>query len=223
MAYDWRREQEEANRRHARDAEIAAQQAAHNRKLQENSKKAMDFWANKMGKELEDENRRVIEQKRSQSSSGWGTGTGWGTGSVGVESSPIASRPYAGPERSKEGIVESILDLALEIAESIPPLKWLIVTGKSLFALPGKYYARLAAAGAAIGLVYGIWLGNPRVIPLTIFFGAVAGGLLLGIIGGLLYALAILTALTLLLAAIAAAIGVIYLLVRVINYIRGTS
>jgi hypothetical protein len=72
MPYDWRREQEQANQRRARDAQIAAQQAAHNRKLQENSKKGMDFWTNKMGKELEEENRRVVEQKRLQSSSGWG-------------------------------------------------------------------------------------------------------------------------------------------------------
>jgi hypothetical protein len=170
-----------------------------------------------MGKELEEENRRVVEQKTSAKL------VRLGTGSAGVGSLPAVSQPYAAPERPKEGIVESILDLALGIAESIPPLKWLIVTGKSLFDLPGKYYARLAALGAAIGLIYGIWLGNPRLIPLTTFFGAVAGGLLLGIIGGLLYALAILSALTLLLAAIAAVVCAIYLLVRVVNYIRGAS
>jgi hypothetical protein len=221
MAYDWRREQAEANQRRARDAQIAAQQEAHNRKLQENSKKAMDFWAIRMGKQLEDENRRVLERKNSQRSSGWGTGTA--NRSIGVESFRVASQPYAMPERSREGIVESILDLALEIAESIPPLNWLIVTGKSLFDLPGKYYARLAGVGAAVGLVYGIRLGNPRLIALTMFFGAAAGGLLLGIIGGLLYALAILIALVLLLAAIAAFVGFIYLVFRLINRIRGTS
>jgi hypothetical protein len=57
MPYDWRREQEAANRKRAADAEIRAKQDAWNKKLADDSKKSMDFWANKMQKEQEQANR----------------------------------------------------------------------------------------------------------------------------------------------------------------------
>jgi hypothetical protein len=59
MPHDWRKEEE-------------ARQAAWNRKLEEDGKKARDFWADKMAKEVADENKRVQESSRRQSTGGSG-------------------------------------------------------------------------------------------------------------------------------------------------------
>jgi len=65
MPYDWRKEQDEANRRRAREEEISAKQAAWNKKLADDSKKGMDFWAGKMQKE-----QQHADQQRAKNSTG---------------------------------------------------------------------------------------------------------------------------------------------------------
>jgi len=64
MPYDWRQEQEEANRRRAREEEIAAQQEAHNQRLEENARKAGQFWEEKM----EADRKRAAEEREKNSS-----------------------------------------------------------------------------------------------------------------------------------------------------------
>jgi hypothetical protein len=218
MPYDWRREQEEAGRRRARDAEIAAQQAAHNRKLEENSRKAMNFWADKMQKEQQRESDRVTEKRRARSSSG----PNLGTGSLWVDK-PLPGtfdafpNYYDGhgsvPQKPKKNFFDSLAEASAAVAQSLPPTRWLLKFGEKVMHLPGKYSAHLAWIGAVTGLFYGLIFDRAHLLRAT-FIGTIAGGILLPGFGFAVQFLTLLMGMTLIIALV---VGVIALAIALLN------
>ena len=95
------------------------------------------------------------------------------------------------------------------MVDPIPVLTWLHETGEAMFSLPEKYYTRLAGIGAVVGLIYGVYAGNLKMIPVTTLCGLIAGGGLLHIIGALLMLGALLLGLAIFLTLLAAFVGLI--------------
>jgi hypothetical protein len=213
MAYDWRREQAEANQRRLRDAAIAAQQAAHNRKLEENARKAMNFWAGKMQEDLQKEQKRVydrvIEQRRAQRSGGQ-----WVDKPLPLTPLPNYFQGLESvPQEPKRNFFDSLAEASAAVVQRIPPLRWLLKFGERVMHLPGKYSAHLAWIGALMGLGYGLIFDRAHLVRAPMI-GAIAGGLLLPGFGFALQLLTLFMGMTLIIALV---VGVIALVIALLN------
>jgi hypothetical protein len=111
---------------------------------------------------------------------------------------------------SKKPFFEWLAETAGKLVEVFPPFRGLTKIGERIMHLPGRYSARLAGIGAAIGFVFGLIHGQLQWVILSPIVGAVAGGMLLPAFGFGLQFITLLIAALLILAMI---VGFVVLLV----------